>query len=745
MAAVTDSSWHFEGFTYDPAARRLTRDGEALPVQPRVLDALGLFLTHPGGLVTREALMAELWPGVFVTDNSLDQVIRKLRLALADIERPHRFVETVAGRGYRFLADVQTEARTTAPRRPPVPGFVGREAELRALEELLDLGPLVTVLGPGGCGKTALVRQLPHVRATTGDVHFCDLSGAVTSAEVVQAIAVGAGGASPSLDVLVRQLAPGALLILDNVERVVRQVADVIPTLLTAEVELLLTSRTRVDVAAEQCLELGPLQDADAVQLLRDRAEATRTGLSGRLTEGRAERIVSLLEGMPLAIRLAAGWLVLMHPDQLIDRLDERVAWLKTRALDLPPRQRSLRASVQWSWDLLTDAQRSVAAGCAAFRGGFTLEAAEAVLSPEHGEVAETILALRDASMLTGLAESDEDAPPRFGLPQPVREFVTAEAGVSDAVVQRHAEWVAQLGGGLLVAHRPQYRRVLYAERDNLRAAAARASDPSTRVMCTRLWFVADLHTTEPERLETGLDEAVELAEQDARPMLFGILNARALYASSRSRVDEAERDVARMLDLAEQQPMSEGVDLQVEARTTKGRIAIRRHDFEGSERVFREALDLANRSVHYASPERRARAEAALHYGIGFVRRLVGDYAGAEGSMREAITLSQQADDPWHEGLVMLSLGNTLANLRRTDEAEHAFRRAAVLHETAGDVTNASNAQVALCRLLHDRGDLDEALAIAREAAVRMRSPIYRPEALAQLGRVLGSLERYD
>ena len=505
---MDEPRYRFGDLEFAPDAFQLRRQGEVLPVQPKVLAALEQFLQHPGELLERDRLMEALWPGVFVTDNSLEQLIRKLRRALGDRTRPFRFLQTVPGRGYRFVAEVHVvhAVRGVDPA-VPKPGFVGRAPELAALAAAWAQARLVTVLGPGGCGKTTLVREFAARQGREGArVSFCALADTVDHRGVLDAISGTLAADVRTLPAIVAHLgAQRTLLVLDNVEQVIEPVAQVVDALLAGcpHLHLLLTSRTRLDLAAEHCLELGPLPTDDAITLLRQRADATRAGLGASLDRASAERLVALLQGMPLAIRLAAAGLALLSVEALEQRLTQQVGWLRARSRDLPPRQLSLRASVAWSWALLSEAEQRAAAQCAVFRGGFTLEAAEAVLELGGADVFDALLALRDASLLQPVPSAGV---PRFDLLQPVREYALAQLEALDLVAttrDRLVAWLAPMEG---VWSGSEGRRALLAERENLWAAVAWAREADAFVCLVALLYEADQGTPDAEALMRLLD-----------------------------------------------------------------------------------------------------------------------------------------------------------------------------------------------------------------------------------------------
>lgn len=745
---MDDTLVRFGPFTFDARGSRLLRDDEPLPLQPRVLDALALLLDRPGDLVGRDALMAVLWPGTFVTDNSLEQVISKLRRALGDTGRPRTYVETVSRRGYRFIATVaRVQLDTTTPKTnlpPDDRGFVGRASELEALSELLASSRLVTVIGAGGVGKTRLARRLAG-RLAWGDtppgggVWFCDLSPARDRPGVLRAIGMGLGlpdGLSSSdegmVGALVSLLSSGErLVVLDNAEQVAGPVAEVVQRLLAAPpVRLLLTSRERLGIQQERVLELDPLGQDEAVTLLRVRAEDARIGL-GDLDEATAATIVDRLDAIPLAITLAAPRLVLMSAEELARRLSERVGWLNTRARDLPERQRSLASSVRWSWELLSGAEQHVAAQCAVFRGGFTLAGAEAVLQPPDAsvDVADVLLTLRDCSMLRALPSRGE---PRFGLLEPVREFAEERLealGLAEAIRHRHLAWVVSLYDGLM-GSTEAVRRV-HAELDNAWQAWSHGEDPELLVACSRLLFQLQSRTTGAGSLGSVVERAVRLAQEHVPEQQIEALYRRfALRAVITRQLDAAYSDALQIEALAEASGRPED---RVRAGEVWARLAIGHSDHATVERHLREVLEI---HASLDDPLGRARVLSML----GECLRIQGRSAESEQALLEAIALTQQRGTQMWEARYLFMLGMTYQYSSRIDEQEVVTRQALALLEACDDQRSTLRARRALANVAHARGDLNGATAIARGVLAGTLDGTLRAEWDNVLGQALAS-----
>ncbi len=367
------------------------------------------------------------------------------------------------------LAERSRRTNLDAPRT----SFVGRQRELQQLVEMLLSGnsPLITITGPGGTGKTRLSREAGRVLmgALPGGSWFADLTESRNIEGVAYAVAQAlgvplTGNQSPELTVgAMLRTRPPSLLILDNFEQVVETASGIVGDWMrhAPQVRFLVTSRALLGVEGEQEFELQPLPlpaesaapeviaKSEAVRLFIDRARVHHLGfeLTGRSAPAVA-RICQRLEGMPLPIELAAARTVIMQPEQIAERLDKLFDVLKSSRRDLQPRQRSLQATLDWSYDLLTPVERWAFAQLSVFRGGFFLDAAERILDlsrfPDAPAPVDLVQGLREKSLLRAF---DTPYETRFDMYQLVREYAAsrwlelANDAEREAVLERFAEY----------------------------------------------------------------------------------------------------------------------------------------------------------------------------------------------------------------------------------------------------------------------------------------------------------------
>ncbi len=412
----------------------------------------------------------------------------------------------------------------------PTP-LVGREHEARTAREYLlhDKGRLLTLTGPGGVGKTrlALAVAADLVEAFPNGVFFVDLASLRESTLVPSAIAraldVREAGDVPALDRLAAYLRDRrALLVLDNFEQVLPAAAALASVLAACpHVTLLVTSREPLRLRWEQTMPVGPLALPDpahlptpdvlaaipAVALFMQRARAVRPAVA--LTPDNAAAVATIcvhLDGLPLALELAAARLATLTPPTLLARLEPRLPLLRWAATDLPARQQTLRATIDWSYNLLTPAEQTFFQRLSVFVGGMSLEAAGDVAMVD----ADADAPARDASdaldLLSALVDKglvqpmgDADGEPRFRLLETIREYAAGrlvESGEADGIRRRHADLYLALAEGARPRWGGPQQRVwlsrLEREGDNLRAALRWSIDhgaiETEARLCAALW-----------------------------------------------------------------------------------------------------------------------------------------------------------------------------------------------------------------------------------------------------------------
>ncbi|QEV18906.1 AfsR/SARP family transcriptional regulator [Streptomyces alboniger] len=392
------------------------------------------------------------------------------------------------------IAHQQASIRTGPARkgniRNRLTSFVGREPELAAIRSDLHRARLVTLTGPGGSGKTRLAEEAAagHPQAWLAELAPLDhpeaVPGAVVSALGLRETLLMTSELSVPQDdplgLLVEYCAQRALLlILDNCEHVIDAAAALAETLLThcPGLTILATSREPLGVPGESVRPVEPLPPDPAHRLFAERAAAVRPGFAPEEDAEAVAEICRRLDGLPLAIELAAARLRLLAPRQIADRLDDRFRLLTSGSRTVLPRQQTLRAVVDWSWDLLGEAERTVLCEVSVFAGSWDLPAAEAVCT---GPATELIGALVDKSLIVAVpGAGPEDGGMRYRLLETIHEYAAERAaetpGLLPAAARRHSAYfralVERAEPLLRTAEQLPWIRRLETELDNIRAA----------------------------------------------------------------------------------------------------------------------------------------------------------------------------------------------------------------------------------------------------------------------------------
>ena len=478
--AAVHRKLRFGPFELSIGERVLRRDGQALPLGGRALDILIHLADRPGEVIAKQELIDRVWSDVTVEEGSLRVHVAAIRKALADGQFGNRYIANIKGRGYSFVGIVAplgggTESRNAKfrhqgrlPVRPIM--MIGRETLVSEVSDKLRDERFVTLLGPGGIGKTTIALAVGRAVAEEfgGEVHFVDLESLTDPRQVAGAVATSLGLAIKSKDPgselidLVRS--QKLLIILDSCEHVIETVALLAELLYqeTEQVYLLATSRELLKVEGEHCCRVLPLdfppdgseQTANAVlrypavQLFVRRV-AARAG-SVVLTDEEAPFVAEMcrkLDGMPLAIELAAGQVAALGLKNTVARLVSRLELLRLSHRTAVPRHRTLKATLDWSYNLLSDGERIVLRRIAPFVGHFTLEGARYVageLGVGTGEICDAIAGLVEKSLI---ATRIDETLAQYRLLDTTRAYALEkleEHAEIEVVFRRYAEYVAE-------------------------------------------------------------------------------------------------------------------------------------------------------------------------------------------------------------------------------------------------------------------------------------------------------------
>jgi predicted ATPase/DNA-binding CsgD family transcriptional regulator len=563
----------------------------------------------------------------------------------------------------------------------PPTSFVGRESELAEAQNLLADSRLLTLTGPGGVGKTRLAIELARRAAAEfpGGASFVPLAAvrdpALVPVEVAGALGLQDSRGTAMLDHLTANLSGrGLLLVLDNMEQVLEAggfVADLLAA--TDALRIVVTSRAPLHLAWEQELPVPPL--SEAVQLFAARASASVPGFS--LTDGHAatvETIAERLDGLPLAIELAAARVRVLPPKAILERLDDSLALLVSDSRDVPDRQRTLRATIAWSHQLLSEPARLLFAVCSVFRGGIDLTALEDVCraTGSGDSLLDPVTELVDQSLLRRAGRGDK---PRFEMLETVREYAAellAGSPRQQVTLDAHAQvfWrrVEHLARPPAAPNRAGLD-LLELELDNLRAALDHlsATDPRTALrMANRLsgfWSIRGYFSEGRRRLA-----ALRHLVPDHDREWLDALTCEAWLAT-----DQGDREAALpLLEHALERARAAGDPVrEAEALLCRGRIrgitgdpagfgddierSLALHEASGNPAGLAGALWLAGAAAHFQGDRllavQRLERSVALsaEVGVSVIRaralQLLGvvrldndDASGAESALAEAL-----------------------------------------------------------------------------------------------------------
>lgn len=611
---------------------------------------------------------------------------------------------------------------------PPTP-LIGREGELAALSQLLgqDLR-LVTLLGAGGVGKSRLALEVARrLQATFKDgVFFVPLSAAQDPALVVPAIAGAFGvrerGELDLLEGLKRYLRDKKLLlVLDNFEQVV-SAGLVLSDLLSAApgLKLLVTSRSTLRLAAEHVFEVPPLalpsaaaspfetlRETEAVRLFVERAKAVQPSFT--LTVDNALAVAEIcyrLDGLPLAIELAAAQARLFTPQALLKRLERRFELLKGGPRDLPSRQQTLRSTLDWSFELLSAADKELLARLAVFVGGCSLEAAEAVCAEAPLSVVEGLASLVDKSLLRAEHAGDEG---RFSMLESVHEYALEKlraSGQVEGVRRRHAAFFLELAETaephLRGAQQPEWFRRLDRESGNLRAALQTSrQEPELHLRLAsalfRFWLVRGYIAEGREVLAQALAGSTDRSRSRARALHMASVLARTQgdYGAARALLEES---LAISRALGDRRGVADALSNLGVVNQEQREYALARTLLEESLAIRRELGDergalgpLVNLGNTVYQQGDYALARSLLEEGLaksrtlgdtyvlatvldslGSVARAQGDVDGQRARYEESLAVSRELGDKLGVSLTLCNLGEVAL-----DQGEHAAARA--------------------------------------------------------------------
>ena len=702
-----------------PAERRILVDGQPSGVGARAFDLLIALIDRRDRVVTKDELLALVWPGLVVEENNLQVQVSTLRKLLGP-----KALDTIPGHGYRFALKLDGEfgdAGTTTPatQKHNLPAqlnsFVGREREISELKELLRTTRLVTLTSMGGTGKTRLSLQLATevVDDYPAGVWFVELAPLADERLVPQAVAAVLGvkeeAGRPVLEALEKYVKDRQLLlILDNCEHLLKASAELAKKLLRSGrgPQILASSRERLHVMGETtypvpslaipdplnaainqpgvAIDLEAFKRNDAVRLFMDRATAAQPAFQITLRNAFAVAdICRRLDGIPLAIELAAARAPALSVEQIATRLGDRFNLLTGGDLTAMPRQQTLRASIDWSVDLLSAPERALLQRLSVFAGGWTLAAAEAVGTGDGNNalpVLDNLIALVEKSLVIMEAGGE-----RYRLLETVRQHAQEQlqaSGTGETTQAHHLGFFLALAEKarleLAGAEQGMWLARLDHERENLlsaHAAAERVEDGAALGL-SLVWALKPYWITRG-LLGLGLRMTVEAL----------------------TRTGAEKRNLARCRGLFE-----------------AGQIGV----FMGR---YAEAHGYLEESLAIAREIGDTRRIAGALQPLGMACLGLGDMGAARTHLQEALAMAQEQGNKREIAAALNVLAQLLRVEGELDAAEPLYERGLALARELRDRQSIAISLLNLAMVLIDRGAgngasplLLEALAIADE-----------------------------
>jgi non-specific serine/threonine protein kinase len=751
----TNWIYRFGVFELNTSERRLLQAGKPTALGPRAFDLLVALVARSGHLVSKEDLLDSVWPNVVVEEANLQVQISALRKVLGTAA-----IATVAGHGYQFTAECSREALHDSPEQSsprhnlavPLSSFIGREHDVAKVRQLLRERRAVTLVGPGGIGKTRLALRVAWdlVEEYPDGVWFVDLA-PIVDPEVVPAtmasvLRVDIGIEAAPVESLVRRLKSLQLLVLlDNCEQVIEASARMIHALLTGSTKLsvLATSREPLAIAGEQVFRLPSLalpeehallaeevQAAPSVQLFIERATAADAHFA--IDEQSVHSIAAIcrrLDGIPLAIEMAAARTPALGIPALEQQLDGRFRLLTGGVRTAVPRHKTLRATLDWSYELLGEEECAVLRALAIFRGGFTLEAASVVVSDGGTDQLKVVDLLSRLVACSLVVVDATQTGTRYRLLDTTRAYAIEKLGDAaeiHALARRHAQYFRErfacADDDWWHMRNADWDSVYLPERDNVSAAldwafapagdaeigialagasgqlwasppnrnegrrwferaAARIGEDTPLTSQAQVWYWLGrlLRTVLPLRAVAAMETAVGTYRQlhTFRDLGLSLVHL-ARYSAEVDRFEQTASMLAEGSTLlqAAGHPKALAVYFHV-----SGWIKMLSRDLSGARMQVEHALSL------YRVEDEMSGVLACLG-ALADITWAMGDLAPALSSLTEAVTCARhsQPNDKMQLAYLLVNLGGVLTEYGALDDALTAFREAIPMLKQVGE-----------------------------------------------------------
>jgi non-specific serine/threonine protein kinase len=736
-ATVASVAYRFGRFELQPDDRRLLASGAPVPLRPNAFDLLVALVERSGHLVTKDELLERVWGKVIVEENTLQSHISSLRKVLGPDA-----LATVPGRGYRFALEVShigpASTASVAPRKHNLPhaltSFIGREKEVSELAHLLGTTRLLTLTGAGGCGKTRVAIELAkqRVHAYADGAWLVELAALRDPELLPQTVASVLGIEEKEgvqlIDTIADYLESRALLlVLDNAEHLLEACAQLVETLLRRceRLVIIVTSRERLAVTGELTYRIPSLSVPDDVndatpesiaayesaRLFIERARLQVPHFT--VTTDNAAAIASLcrrLDGIALALELAAPRVRTLSVEELSRRLDRRFELLTEGSRTALPRQRTLRALIDWSYDLLTDSEKAMLRRVSVFSGGWTLKAAEHVCRGHAIEPVDTfdvLTSLADKNLI--VAETHDNAT-RYGILETVRQYaqdLLREHGEEMQVHRQHLAYLVAMTDETQSKNpsgSQAYLDRVETELDNIRVAlswsTADGADATSGLRLAGalypLWHVRG-HWSEGRAWLSQLLAAAPVGQE-------GRARANALRAASTLAHHQDDHAAAEALANQTLAAFSEIGDRAgiAEALVTMGDLARNKRDYAAARSLFEQALTIRREIGDRAG-------SAAVLWALGNSAGDVGDYAAARTCLEESAAMLREIDD-WRVAFALLGLAVVDYLQRDYASAKRRLTEALQIQRDVGHRMQTARSLIMMGLVAHGEGDKERA-----------------------------------
>ncbi len=808
MDVLTAKTFFFGEFKLDGGKRLLVKNGQAVSLNPKAFEMLLALIENHGRVLSKDELLEKVWAGQFVEENNLTVHISALRKIFGEKKGANQFILTIPGRGYSFVHEVRREAENSLVKTDTSnaaireqnsndlnerEAIIGRAAEITEIKRLLRRPNkcLITLTGAGGSGKTTLARTIAaEMQAEfSGGVFFVELAAInrpeLVAAAIAQVLDVKESGSKSALDALKEFLRERSIfLVLDNFEQLL-SAASLLQELCdcAANLKILVTSRAALRLKIEQekivlplavpppgsNLSAEELNHFAAVELFAARAREAKPAFA--LNEENASVIAEIcgkLDGLPLAIELAAVRVKLLAPQAILARLEHSLQLLTGGARDLPARQRTMRGAIEWSYELLDQEEKFLFRRLAIFSGGFTVEAAEFVADQQkrrNGEnqlggdlqsvstsahlsisvsVLDLISSLVDNNLLVLKEQTDGSA--RLQMLEVVRDFafeILEETGELDDLQHIHTQFYLSLAEEaepfLEGEAANEWLEKLEIEHDNIRAALrwSLKNDAPTAARiaaAVRAFWIDHSHHGEGFR---WCEAALQETENSLFEARLKLLATCGNFLRVRGELEAArkyhERGLAESLKLNNRLLISRN-------NYGLGVIALLQKDYAAAQNFYQKALAV----------NRETNEELGIAYSLnslGDLEMCQGNFSAARALFEECLTRTKKIGSERLLLTVYFNLGMVEFFENSYEAAARIFAETLRIAREMGNKTYVAYSLDGFAALAAEAGNREQSARLSGAAAslrteigykIEPAEEIFREKYLAQIHRAL-------